>query len=78
MKWSEVAWWEEVDRGDALDSFLSIHLFFGHITYTRFYEEIWTTTEKVFSQVNLFIDALKFMLEKNKFFKLLEVDVVFS
>ena len=34
--------------------------------------------EKVFSQVNLFIDVLKFMLEKNRIFKLLEVDVVFS
>ena len=35
-------------------------------------------TEKVFSQVNLFIDVLKFMVKKNRFFKLLEVDIVFS
>ena len=35
-------------------------------------------SEKVFSQANLFIDVLKFMLEKNRFFKLLEVDTVFS
>ena len=44
MKWSEVAWCEEVDGSDALDSFLSIHLFFGHITKTRFYhrESIFT------------------------------------
>ena len=32
MKWSEVARWEEVDRSDALGSFLSTHLFFGNIT----------------------------------------------
>ena len=33
---------------------------------------------KEFSQVNLFIDDLKFMLEKNRLFKLLGVDTVFS
>ena len=32
MKWGEVVWWEEVDRSDALNSFTSTYLFFGHIT----------------------------------------------
>ena len=35
-------------------------------------------TEKIFSQVNLFIDVLKFMQEKSRVFKLLEVDTIFS
>ena len=31
MKWNEVAGWEEVNRSDAMDFFVSIRLFFGHI-----------------------------------------------
>ena len=48
---------------------------FRTCNFTRFYEEI---TEKAFSQVNLFIDVLNIMLAKNRFFKLLEVDILFS
>ena len=50
MKWGEAALWKEVDRRYDLKYFISIHLFFGHIT----------VTQKVFSQVILFIDVLKF------------------
>ena len=32
MKWGEVARWKEVDRIDAWNSFISIYLFFGHVT----------------------------------------------
>ena len=42
----------------------SIYLFFGHKNQKGFYEEIWNVTQKVFSQVILFIDILKFMKEK--------------
>ena len=30
MKWSEVAWYEEVDRSDALDAFISVHLLYQY------------------------------------------------
>ena len=32
MKWGEAALWKEVDRRDAMNSFISINLIFGHIT----------------------------------------------
>ena len=38
---TEVAWWKEIDIRDALNSLISIHLFLGHITETRFYEEVY-------------------------------------
>ena len=49
MKCGEVAWWKEVKRSDALNSLISIYLFFGYITSMRFYEETWTVTQKVLS-----------------------------
>ena len=49
MKCGEVAWWKEVKRSDVLNSLISIYLFFGYITSMRFYEEIWTVTQKVLS-----------------------------
>ena len=64
MKWGEAVLWKEVDSGDALNPFISIHLFLGHIPSTRFYEEIWTVAQKVFSQFILFIDVLKCMQKK--------------
>ena len=30
MKWVEAALWKEFDKRDASNSFISIHLFFGH------------------------------------------------
>ena len=32
LKWGEAALSKEADRTDALNSFLYIHLFFGHVT----------------------------------------------
>ena len=40
MNRREIATWKKVEISEAVNSFISIYLFSGHITETRTYEEI--------------------------------------
>ena len=65
MNWREAALWKKFGRRNPFNSIFYIHTFvFRASNLTRFYEDLWTVTQKVFSQVILFIDVLKFMQEK--------------
>ena len=72
MKWVKFAWWKEVDRSDALNSFISIYLYNVDAILQR---NMNCHTESIFTG-HFIYRCLKVYAGKSRLFKCLEVDIV--